>query len=303
MRTARGVAFASLLAALCAATAMPADAGRQTPGLQVALKSRGLYHGAIDGIPGPLTRRAIRVFQKRNGLVVDGVPGPRTRAKLGRLGRPLFGTRPMRRGMVGWDVSVLQFLLARRGVATGGIDGIFGWGTRRAVRRFQARAGLHVDGIAGPVTRKALVRNVMRRARGYRYSTATSADIRWALGYWSRRYGVSTSLVRALAWMESGNQPNVVSPVGARGVMQVMPATHRFVERVLVGNRIPRTAGGNIRVGVLYLRHMLRLFGWNKRLALAAYYQGPRAVRRFGLFRESRVYVRTILALERNLFA
>lgn len=303
MRTARCVVFASLLAALCAATAMPADAGRQTPGLQVALKSRGLYHGAIDGIPGPLTRRAIRVFQKRNGLVVDGVPGPRTRAKLGRLGRPLFGARPMRRGMVGWDVSVLQFLLARRGVATGGIDGIFGWGTQRAVRRFQARAGLHVDGIAGPVTRGALVRNVMRRASGYRYSTATSADIRWALGYWSRRYGVSTSLVRALAWMESGNQPNVVSPVGARGVMQVMPATHRFVERVLVGNRIPRTAGGNIRVGVLYLRHMLRLFGWDKRLALGAYYQGPRAVRRYGLFRESRHYVRTILALERNLFA
>jgi hypothetical protein len=282
---------------------MPADAGRQTPGLQVALKSRGLYHGAIDGIAGPMTRRAIRVFQKRNGLAVDGVPGPRTRAKLGRLGRPLFGTRPMRRGMVGWDVSVLQFLLARRGVATGGIDGIFGWGTRRAVKRFQARAGLHVDGIAGPVTRKALVRNVMRRAGGYRHSAASSADIRWALGYWSRRYGVSTSLVRALAWMESGNQPNVISPAGARGVMQVMPATHRFVERVLVGNRIPRSAGGNIRAGVLYLRHMLRLFNGNKRLALAAYYQGPRAVRRFGLYRESRVYVRTILALERNMFA
>jgi soluble lytic murein transglycosylase-like protein len=72
---------------------------------------------------------------------------------------------------------------------------------------------------------------------------------------------------------------------------------------VLVGNRIPRSAGGNIRVGVLYLRHMLRIFNWNKRLALAAYYQGPRAVRRHGLFRESRVYVRTILALERNMFA
>ena len=266
MRTVRGVAFASLLAALAAATAMPADAGRQTPGLQVALKSRGLYAGAIDGIAGPMTRRAIRVFQKRNGLLVDGVPGPRTRAKLGRLGRPLFGTRLMRRGMVGWDVSVLQFLLARRGVATGGIDGVFGWGTKRAVRRFQARAGLHVDGIAGPVTRMALVRNVAQRARGYRRSRAGPADVRWALGYWSRRYGVSTSLVRALAWMESGNQPNVVSVAGARGVMQVMPATHRFVERVLVGNRIPHSAGGNIRVGVLYLRHMLRIFNWNTRL-------------------------------------
>jgi peptidoglycan hydrolase-like protein with peptidoglycan-binding domain len=302
MRTARCVAFASLLAALCAAAAMPADAGRQTPGLQVALKARGLYHGPIDGIAGPMTRRGIRVFQKRNGLVVDGIPGPRTRAKLGRLGRPLFGSRPMRRRMVGWDVSVLQFLLARRGVAVGGIDGVFGWRTQRGVKRFQARSGLHVDGIAGPVTRKALVRGVMGRARGYRRSTAGPAAISWALGYWSRRYGVSTSLVRALAWMESGNQPNVVSPAGARGVMQVMPATHRFVERVLVGNRIPRSAGGNIRVGVLYLRHMLRLFGWNKRLALAAYYQGPRAVRRYGLFRESRVYVRAILSIERNMF-
>jgi hypothetical protein len=303
MRSARGAAFASLLAVLAAVTAMPADAGRQTPGLQVALKSRGLYAGPIDGIAGPMTRRAIRVFQKRNGLVVDGVPGPRTRAKLGRLGRPLFGTRLMRRGMVGWDVSVLQYLLARRGVATGGIDGMFGWGTKRAVRRYQARVGLHVDGIVGPVTRKALVRGPVRRVTGHRRSTASPAAIRWALGHWSRRYGVSTSLVRALAWMESGNQPHVVSAVGARGVMQVMPATHRFVERVLVGKRIPHSAGGNIQVGILYLRHMLRLFNWNKRLALAAYYQGPKAVRRYGLFRESRVYVRAILALERNMFA
>jgi transglycosylase-like protein with SLT domain/putative peptidoglycan binding protein len=303
MRTARGVAFASLLAALAAATAMPADAGRQTPGLQVALKARGLYAGPIDGIAGPMTRRAIRSFQKRNGLLVDGVPGPRTRAKLGRLGRPLFATRLMRRGMVGWDVSVLQFLLARRGVSTGGIDGIFGPGTQRALRRYQGRVGLHVDGVAGPVTRKALVKGAIHRVTGHRRSTASPAAIRWALGYWSRRFGVSTSLVRALAWMESGNQPNVVSAVGARGVMQVMPATHRFVEHVLVGKRIPHSAGGNIQVGILYLRHMLRLFNWNKRLALAAYYQGPKAVRRYGLFRESRVYVRAILALERTMFA
>jgi peptidoglycan hydrolase-like protein with peptidoglycan-binding domain len=302
MRTARCVAFASLLAALCAATAMPADAGRQTPGLQVALKARGLYAGPIDGISGPLTKRGLRVFQKRHGLAVDGVAGPRTRAKLGKLGRPLFGKRLMRQGMVGWDVSVLQFLLARRGVATGGIDGVYGWRTKSAVRRFQARAGLHVDGIAGHVTRKALVRGVMRKARGYSRSTVSPTAISWALGYWARRYGVSASLVRAVAWMESGNQPNVVSPVGARGVMQVMPATHRFVERVLVGERIPRTAGGNIKAGVLYLRHMLRIFGWNKRLALAAYYQGPGAVRRYGLFRESRWYVRTILSIERTMF-
>lgn len=302
MRTARCAVFASLLAALVAAAAVPADAAKQTPGLQVALKARGLYAGPIDGVAGPMTRRAVRIFQRRQGLIVDGVAGPRTRAKLGRLGRPLYGSRPIRRGMVGWDVSVLQFFLVRRGVATRGIDGVFGPGTYHAVRRYQARAGLHVDGVAGPVTRAALVKGGLRRATGHRRSTASPAAIRWALGYWSQRYGVSTSLVRALAWMESGNQPNVVSPSGARGVMQVMPATHRFVEKVLVGNRIPRSAGGNIRVGVLYLRHMLRLFNGNKRLALAAYYQGPRAVRRYGLFRESRIYVRTVLTLQRRMF-
>ena len=117
------------------------------------------------------------------------------------------------------------------------------------------------------------------------------------LGRWAHHYGVNRRLVRAVAWMESGFNWNAVSSVGAWGVMQVMPATWRFVENVLLGQNVRRTARGNIRVGVLYLRHMLRLFGGNRRLALGAYYQGPRAVRRHGLYRETRVYVRTILAL------
>ena len=57
---------------------------------------------------------------------------------------------------------------------------------------------------------------------------------------------------------------------------------------------------GGIRVGILYLRHVLREFNGNRRLALAAYYQGPAAVRRHGLYRETRVYVRVVLALQRR---
>jgi soluble lytic murein transglycosylase-like protein len=82
--------------------------------------------------------------------------------------------------------------------------------------------------------------------------------------------------------------------------MQVMPATWRFVEDVLMGRDVRRTARGNIRVGIVYFRHLLREFNGNRRLALAAYYQGPAAVRRHGLYRETRVYVRTILALRRR---
>jgi soluble lytic murein transglycosylase-like protein len=120
------------------------------------------------------------------------------------------------------------------------------------------------------------------------------------LGRWARHYGVSPSLVRAVAWMESGFQWNVRSSAGAWGVMQVIRPTWRFVEDVLLGHDVRRTARGNIRVGILYLRYLLREFGGSKRLALAAYYQGPRAVRRHGLYPETRVYVRTVLVLRRR---
>jgi murein DD-endopeptidase MepM/ murein hydrolase activator NlpD len=60
-------------------------------------------------------------------------------------------------------VAALQFLLRRRGARPGTIDGGFGPGTAAAVRRFQRRARLGADGIAGPATIRALRRGVPRR--------------------------------------------------------------------------------------------------------------------------------------------
>ena len=80
--------------------------------------------------------------------------------------------------------------------------------------------------------------------------------------------------------------------------MQVTPATWEFVETVLLGTRVPRTANGNVRVGVLFLRHLLRTFRGNERLAVGAYYQGARSVRRRGLLPETRRYVANVLALK-----
>jgi peptidoglycan hydrolase-like protein with peptidoglycan-binding domain len=126
--------------------------------LQVALKALNLYGGAVDGIRGPLTRRAVLRFQRRRNLAVDGVVGPQTRRALGRRGRPALGSRVMRRGHRGWDVAALQFLLTRRGLSPGGIDGGFGAMTGSAVRRFQAARGLTVDELVGPATLRALRR-------------------------------------------------------------------------------------------------------------------------------------------------
>jgi len=78
---------------------------------------------------------------------------------------------------------------------------------------------------------------------------ATPVGVRDRLDAWSARLGVSPSLVRALAWMESGYQTDLTSSVGAWGVMQILPGTWSYVETSLIGRKVPRTASGNIRVG------------------------------------------------------
>jgi LysM repeat protein len=352
-------------AAFAALALAPAAAGATNPqiaGLQIALRQHGLYRGPIDGVQGPKTVRAVRAFQRRHGLAVDGLAGPRTRAALGRHGRPLFGTRALRRGMRGYDVGVLQFLLRRHGLRPGRLDGHFGARTAAALRRFQRRAGLTRDGVVGPRTARRLCsltvcawRAAPRRARAKvgsrthriapgetlttisrRYGVSVKAiaranrldprryiiagariripgaapasmamtesfTVRAAIDHWSRVYGVDSRLVRALAWWESGFNNSLVSAAGARGVMQVTPVTWDYVEKVLVGRRIPRTVSGNVQVGVAFLRQLLREFRGDVRLALAGYVQGPQSVRRHGLFRETRQYVDGVLALSRRI--
>jgi murein DD-endopeptidase MepM/ murein hydrolase activator NlpD len=153
-RTKALVAASVILLALAA----PSDAfaGHGTAALQVALQARGLYAGTIDGIRGPRTVAGIRRFQRRQGLVVDGIVGPKTRRALGRYARHRFGTRLLSNGKRGWDVTALQFTLARHGFPCGTFDGGFGPRTEAALRRFQRWSRLVPDGVAGPATYAAL---------------------------------------------------------------------------------------------------------------------------------------------------
>ena len=291
-------AWAVLAALALAPTAAAFDP--QIAGLQIALRQNGLYRGPIDGVQGPKTLRAVRSFQRKHGLAVDGIAGRRTRAAMGPRGRPLFGARVIRRGMRGYDVGVLQFLLGRQGLRTGGVDGSFGPRTTVAVRRFQRSAGLTADGVVGPRTAKRLCAICAWRARG-RTSGSKPFTLRAAMHYWARVYGVDPRVVRAVAWWESGFNDSLVSAAGARGVMQVTPATWDYVERVLIGRRIAATTSGNVQVGVAFLRQLLREFRGDLRLALAAYVQGPGSVRQYGVFRETRRYVAGVLSLSRRL--
>jgi hypothetical protein len=300
MRSRKLAACFVVLSALLLPAPAHAITNPQIPGLQVALRAKGFYRGPIDGIAGPLTASGVRRFQRSAGLAVDGVAGPLTRGKLGRLGRPLFGRRHLlTRGAVGWDVSVLEFFLRSRGFAPGKVNGHFTRATERAVRRYQRARHLVVDGIVGRQTLRTFGVIAVSHVDNHRAS-GTRHSVRASLDFWARHYGVSRSLVKGLAWMESGFQPLVRSSAGAWGVMQVTPGTWSYVEMFLIGRRVPRTTDGNVRVGVAYLRHLLHAFNFRERKAIGAYYQGEWAVRTHGLYPETRAFVADVMALRRR---
>jgi LysM repeat protein len=125
------------------------------------------------------------------------------------------------------------------------------------------------------------------------------ASVRGSIAYWADHYGVDVHLATALAWMESGFNNDMVSPAGAIGVMQVTPDTWDYVEQVLLlGRSVPHDTDGNVRVGVAYLHHLLHVYGGDERRALAAYYQGARALDLAGFLPGTKLYVDDILALK-----
>jgi soluble lytic murein transglycosylase-like protein len=108
----------------------------------------------------------------------------------------------------------------------------------------------------------------------------------------ARTHGVDPRLVFAVAGRESAFNSNAISPVGACGLMQLMPATARYLGVTNIFD--PRD---NVFAGTRYLRTLLDTFHGDLDLALAAYNAGPGAVQKYnGIppYRETQNYVRAV---------
>lgn len=131
------------------------------------------------------------------------------------------------------------------------------------------------------------------------YRLATTAPATAGLPYATEiaaaasKAGVDTALVHAVIAVESGYRADAISPRGAIGLMQLMPATAR---RFGIDN--PHDPQANLQAGTRYLRFLIDRFPARKDLALAAYNAGEGAVARHGgipPYPETQAYVPAVL--------
>lgn len=121
-----------------------------------------------DGIFGGGTEKALKDYQKDNGLQVDGIAGPDTFSQMG-----LYDLVLLRRGTRGAMVKKMQEKL---GI---GADGKFGSGTEKAVKAYQEENGLTADGIVGPNTLAKLDLFDDSAAKNVLASAADAAENVW----------------------------------------------------------------------------------------------------------------------------
>jgi peptidoglycan hydrolase-like protein with peptidoglycan-binding domain len=151
------------------------DKGWQVTELQNTLKNMGYYTASPSGVYDTATQNAVKKFQTAHHLTVDGIAGKKTLQLLSLLAAtptpapeitaaPLPTETPltswnvivMKNGTRGIEVTRLQYRLMELGYYTCAADGVYNSDEIAAVKEFQRKNGLAVDGIAGLATQQAL---------------------------------------------------------------------------------------------------------------------------------------------------
>ena len=140
--------------------------------------------------------------------------------------------------------------------------------------------------------------------RSYGSSSASKSGSRNAYDDYIRasatRHGVDPALMKAMMHTESAFNPNARSPVGAQGLMQLMPATAR---RFKVNNAW--NPAENIEGSAKYIAWLMRRFNNNVEFAVAGYNAGEGNVDKYnGIppFKETRNYVKSVMSRYHSLY-
>lgn len=91
----------------------------------------------------------------------------------------------------------------------------------------------------------------------------------------AKEYRLDPDLLRGMIWVESRFDPKATSPAGAKGLMQLMPATAKSLANQLDRASRPYNSDFNVTAGAYYLRKMLNRYDGNLQFAIAAYNAGP----------------------------
>lgn len=151
-----------------------------------------------------------------------------------------------------------------------------------------------VYGAANPVEPPSVVPSRQRTAAAGTAHQAAGIPLQYSavIAQLSVLYDLPPALIEALVWQESRWQENAVSPAGARGLTQLMPATAREL------GVNPDDPIANLTGGARYLRQQLNRFNGDLGRALAAYNAGPgRVISAGGIprIRETQNYVASII--------
>lgn len=123
----------------------------------------------------------------------------------------------------------------------------------------------------------------------------SKAEINNLIDTYSVKNGLDPEFVRAVVKQESGFNEKATSRCGAMGLMQLMPGTAKSL-----GVLNPYNAEDNVKGGTKMLANLLKTYGGNKELALAAYNAGGGAVKKYGgipPYQETQNYVKSIMSL------
>ncbi|MCU0822513.1 MAG: lytic transglycosylase domain-containing protein [Spirochaetes bacterium] len=136
----------------------------------------------------------------------------------------------------------------------------------------------------------AAAQNKISQDRNKHY---TIPEIKQIAGEYAKTSSLPPSLVNAVIKTESGYNPAAVSPKGAMGLMQLMPATIREL-----GISNPFDVRENLSGGVTVLKKLMDKYSWDYRKALAAYNAGEAAVDESGdipAYKETRDYIKKVI--------